>query len=320
MFDMKEVKEKSGEEEFKVPPKEGSFKVLPDNLPDLEHKPTLEEPKYPQVKPNDEELLDRINDTKKKGGKIFYSCQPRRPGFGLGVPVAQAAFAHVFPTTNDNLVLQREASGSILTFCFNRLLADFLTVRKKYQVDYLAWVHDDIGAPMCWADIYREEMQKYKIDMLAAVVPLKDHRGLTSTAMETDNPWAPRRLTMKEVFDLPETFTDPKILLNSGLWLARADADWLGSFCWQQQDQMIKMVEVDGSERYIARTISEDWDWSRKIKYRGGSLYATRKVPLYHEHPQFTNMKVWGEWETDKGDSGKEEFMKKETAIAAPKQ
>jgi hypothetical protein len=273
---------------------------------------TAAEPQYPMVtKPKEEAILDLVNDTKKKGGYVIYTMQPRRPGFGLGVPVVQAACAHLFPTTNDNFTIPRTASGSLLTFCFNRMLADFWTVRKKFQVDYVAMIHDDIGAPMCWADFYIEIMKQTGADFVSGISPIKDKRGLTSTALETDNSWSPRRLTMHEIFEKPETFTDPKILANTGLWLAKADAIWMGKFCFEQKDQIMELRQPNGESQYIARTISEDWDWSRKVKMFGGSIFVTRKVPFFHENPEFTNERVWGDWKTDLGDAGKEEYIKK---------
>lgn len=194
----------------------------------------------------------------------------------------------------------RVASTSLLPFTFNTLWAGVLNERKEHGYTHFAMIHDDVMPAHGWLDVLMMEMEQTNATVISAVVPIKDKRGLTSTALDvTGDPWMPRRLTMAEVYcDFPETFTHPSILLNTGLWLCRLDEPWNTQVWFEQHDR----IAVQPNGEYFAQTKSEDWNFSRRLRELGygDRLYATRKVPLYHESDNYPNTHPWGEWMTDK--------------------
>lgn len=202
--------------------------------------------------------------------------------------------------------------SSLLTYTFNTLWSFMLNNRKGVGVtsggeaevvkpmSYFAMIHDDIKPEDGWLDTLVEELEANDADMVSAVVPIKDHLGLTSTAVDsTGDNWNPRRLTLTEVFELPETFGDKDVggplLLNTGLWVIRTDRDWTDKLIFRQQDEM----RINGDGHWEAHTKPEDWDFSRQVHSHGGKLMATRKVQLVHEREQWHNRMPWGKWKTD---------------------
>ncbi len=217
------------------------------------------------------------------------------------------------PTDPDN------HGTSILTQCFNTLLARALTDRRE-GITHFAMLHNDIIPCPGWLDILWEEMQRLDVDLISAVVPLKNQKGLTSTGLDTpDDPWAVRRLTLAEVFRLPETFTfadvayrEPEmpLLINTGCFLMRLAEPWVEGMCFRQQDRIAYNVV---KEEYAAQSISEDWDFARQLHSRGGRVAATRKVTVQHQRPEFHNRSAWGEWGTDEAF---QEYLREKTAAA----
>lgn len=195
---------------------------------------------------------------------------------------------------------------SLLPLTFNTLWAGFINMQADQDLSYFAMQHDDIIPEKGWLDTLIEELEATGADMISAVVPIKDQFGLTSTAVDsTGDEWNPRRLTIREVFKLPETFGKAEvggpILLNTGLWVCRFDAAWCQKFrdnltCFRQQDQL----RIDADGKLSPHTKPEDWDFSRQFRALGGKLMATRKVKLIHERPPYRNYgEPWGECETD---------------------
>lgn len=207
-----------------------------------------------------------------------------------------------------------DAGNSILTLTFNTLLAQALNYRDRQGATHFAMLHNDVvPVEPNWVDVLMEEMEKHDLDMISAVVPIKNEKGLTSTA--TDHmgyPWGVRRLTMTEIMELPETFTaaDVKhredgacLLLNTGCWLMRITEPWMAGLCFRQTDRIVWCMSENG---WAAQSQSEDWDFSRQMAARGCRLGATRKVKLFHQCPQFHNESAWGTEQVD------EDFLKAE--------
>jgi hypothetical protein len=195
----------------------------------------------------------------------------------------------------DVYVIPTFAQASLLPLSFNLLWSQALDAFDKGEITHFAMLHDDVLPMNGWLDVLLTDLEWLEADIVSAVVPIKDGRGLTSTAIESGNDWNPRRLTLKEVFEREETFTDPAILLNTGCWVCDLSRPWCDKVCFRQQDRIAKR---EGGRS--AETISEDWDFSRQVRANGGTrLFATRKVQLDHDRPEFTNRLVWGEWQTD---------------------
>lgn len=200
---------------------------------------------------------------------------------------------------------RRHAEGSLLANSFNRLWAWALNENHRGPaVDYFAMLHADIEPQIWWLDKAIAEMERGDYDVLSVVVPIKDPNALTSTALERPdgNPWAPLcRITMKEVYDLPETFdeshTGYPLLLNTGCWVCRFDKLKDLGLAFTINDRIIFNQAAD---EFVAEVESEDWNFSRQCHAAGLRLGATRKIGLNHAGKAlFTNQTVWGEQHFD---------------------
>lgn len=201
---------------------------------------------------------------------------------------------------------------------FNMLWADILNASRNDPITHIAMIHDDVAPDMPggfsdWLDVLFDELERTGADCISAVVPIKNGKGVTSTAVDVnpEMPWNPRRLTLREVFRLPETFSAEDVpwnnggplLINSGLWLCRWDPAWADpnrpdrKIVFRFLNDIIQTPEG----AWAGWDIPEDWDFARQLHRQGKKVLATRKVKLDHELPVFHNRSPWGEWHTDMG-------------------
>jgi hypothetical protein len=213
----------------------------------------------------------------------------------------EAATAFNRPLGGDSPLRAYGASpiSSLLEATFNSCWAAARNAWEDGEADGFAMIHADCATTPGWVDVLHREMRATGADVIAAVIPIKDAKGLSSTAVDdTGNEWHPRRLTMKEVHALPETFTEedvPGLLLNTGLWLCR-----LGAWCLETQFNIESQLVRNAKGRWQAEVKPEDWDFSRQCRRLGLKLAATRKVRvLHHGDYVWDNQQVWG-WETDR--------------------
>ena len=193
---------------------------------------------------------------------------------------------------------------SLLTNCFNSLLADALNMRKTRGITHFAMLHADVEAAPGWLDLLWQEMQDHEAGLVSAVIPLKDKRGVTSTAIGTGHLEPARRLTLREVFKLPETFSiedtgcEGKILLvNTGCFLMDITQPWAEQVLFHIGDQM--RLAPDG--RYKAECWPEDWGFSVQLAQHGVKVMATRKIQIrHHGNMLFGNDLAWGDWDRDR--------------------
>jgi hypothetical protein len=159
-------------------------------------------------------------------------------------------------------------------------------------------LHDDIGPEDFWLDALIAELEDRQLDVLGVVVPIKDHKGLTSVAIDGEDTWRPKcRLTMSEVMQLPETFTSEDVggnlLLNTGCWVAKFDMDWARQVRFTINDRIVFNRATD---RYEAQVEPEDWYFSRLCHELKLSIGATRKITVDHRgEVDFSNQHVWGQ-------------------------
>lgn len=195
--------------------------------------------------------------------------------------------------------------GSLLAANFNMLWCEALNMLLRGErVDYFAMLHDDISADDFWLDTLVEELEAQDLDVLGVVVPIKDTQGLTSIALhnEGDN-WRPAaRLTMQEIFRLPETFTSDdlhhKLLLNTGCWVCRFNPEWAKLVHFTINDRIAFNTKLNC---YQAINESEDWYFSRLLHELNLKIGATRKIQLRHRgEMEFTNSQVWGTHDCDR--------------------
>jgi len=193
---------------------------------------------------------------------------------------------------------------------FNALWVDALNLAEAGEITHFAMLHSDIDPQPGWADILVDEAEATGADFVAAIVPLKDHRGLTSLAIaDPQDTWHElRRFTMHELMALPETvdaaalgYPGHALLSNDGCMVAdlrkevfhRTEADGQAQVCFNFPTQVLR----GPGGKWTRRRESEDWYFSRKLFEAGGHAVATRKVRLAHlgEYP-FKNFQAWGSY------------------------
>ncbi len=228
------------------------------------------------------------------------------PGYGKQTSAAGRGFWRACRDMSG--VWNAYQNGSLLASNFNQLWCLALNlVRSGQRVDYFAMLHDDIGPEDFWLDKAIGIMEAKNLDVLGVVAPIKDTRGMTSMALhKDDDDWMPlARLSMHDVYELPETFTSEDIghplLLNTGCWVARWNQEWCEKVSFRIQD---RIVFNRAAGRYQAQTIPEDWDFSRQLHEigRGPTAHvkplrigATRAIALQLEGEMaFTNTRPWG--------------------------
>jgi hypothetical protein len=197
-------------------------------------------------------------------------------------------------------VTTMEVDISLLTAAFNRLLCEALDRRDKGTADWFLLLHADI-VPLehTWLDILWQARSSVDAQAISAVAPIKDQRGVTSTALETGNLFAPRRLTIREIEQQETTFTDEKLLINTGMLLLSLRNDWIDKICFSIGDTIL--ITKEGKR--LVGCIPEDWDISRQIKKLGVPIYATQAVKLVHVGRfNYPNFGPWGLEDEDPGD------------------
>jgi hypothetical protein len=185
-----------------------------------------------------------------------------------------------------------EVHGSLLALNCNRAWAEALNSRPTFFM----MIHDDIlPVEDNWISLMFQELLDRRASVLSVVSPIKTPDGLTSTAIETEDSWNPRRLSMTEVFERPETWTEDGLLLNTGLMLVNFTEPWVERVHFTINDQIIHR---DG--KWVPEAQPEDWNFSRMARERGARLYATRKVIIQHVgRAGYDNSMAWGSQLTD---------------------
>lgn len=190
---------------------------------------------------------------------------------------------------------------------FNHLWCDALNERHQRGLTHFAMHHADIEAAPGWLDVLLSEMARVAADVLSVVIPIKDERGLTSTALADTEGRVKRRLTMHEVHRLPGTFEtgdatharNERLFINTGLWICRFDAPWVEDVCFRTFDQIHR--REDG--KFEAAELTEDWALSHWLHMKRLRVFATRKVAVKHHGARpYTNAEPWGTWTVDLGD------------------
>jgi hypothetical protein len=181
-----------------------------------------------------------------------------------------------------------ELHSSLLAYGFNTLWAQALAQRKKGITHFLMLHADVVPHEVDWLVQLHREMVRVGAQVLSAVIPMKDTRGFTSTAIDGE---PLRQFTMQEIMTLPETFTHPDLLVNIGMLLVDMRQPWVEEICFTVTDRIAKTA--DGS--FTALCEGEDWDFSCQARRLGVQVWATRKVKLTHWGASgFSNFRAWG--------------------------
>jgi hypothetical protein len=215
-------------------------------------------------------------------------------------------------------IMHGEAGGSLLARTFNCLWAQALEFAKQGKATHFAMLHGDCGAQKFWLDTLWTEMEKHDADIIGAVNSIKDHRNLTSIAIDNPaNRFTPeRRFTMHEILGFPDTFCAADagypgraLLVNTGCLLVDMRKPWV----WEswQEDRPIpftindRVRVINGS--FAVEVESEDWFFSRQAFANRARIFCTRKIRIDHYGEQaWPNDKEFGDWKHDRDCLGPE--------------
>lgn len=165
---------------------------------------------------------------------------------------------------------------SLLAHTFNSLWVQCL---NSGEYTHFAMAHNDIEAPSGWVDQLIDELGDAEV--ISAVVRIKDHRRLVSTAVLRDD-GAIRQLSLDDLAGLPPTFGPTlwggKLLVNSGLWVARL-GPWARAFPGFRINSGIVALPTG---ELVARCRSEDDNFSRWCHANGVRLLASQSLPVVH--------------------------------------
>lgn len=231
-----------------------------------------------------------------------------RPVVFLGIPhrgtLTPGTLKAVLTAGKVCRLLPYERSCSLLTHNFNLLWCAALNRREAEGITHFVMLHDDIEPEPDWLDSLLEEYDASGADILAAVSPIKDRRGLTSTALFDPETKSISRLTVRQVaaikrdtFDSFDVGQPEKLLLaNTGLWICDIRKPWVDQACFRQLDRIIR--DPDGMLR--PSTLSEDWLFSLDAHARGQVVKCTKRIKLKHYGiAGYTSGGDWGEVEVD---------------------
>lgn len=223
---------------------------------------------------------------------VVYLGMPSRDG--TAHMKAHAAF-FAATTSGEIGICHGSSTSSLLNFNCNSLWANALNGASFNggPFTHFAIQHNDVCPEPGWLDVLHRVMQRTKAVVVSAVIPHRSNTGYTSTALETGVFYKPRPLTLKETFSRGETFTDPDLLVNTGLMLVDMSDPNIKHCHFSCKDT----VEISHLEdKFVARTIPEDWNFSRMVKiFTKKELYATHLVKLFHDRPEWHNHHPWGQ-------------------------
>lgn len=192
-----------------------------------------------------------------------------------------------------------DSGGSLLTLNFNRMWANALNAREVGVTHFLMLHSDVYPHPATWvADLFAV-MERVEAQVLSAVLPIKDARGVTSTAIERSNIWAPQRITLRELEAQPPTFTHPGLLVNTGMMLIDMREPWVEKVYFDVNNRIGK----NDSGVFYAAAEAEDWFFSRRAREQGARIFATREIAATHYgRGEFPNFGAWGQLDRDEPD------------------
>jgi hypothetical protein len=213
-----------------------------------------------------------------------------------GTPRVEAMDSHIlWPIRRGGcrLVHGRGVNTSLLAHGFNHIWLQAVKFRRQGIIDYFLLHHDDIEVKTPgWVDLMVDESQRVGAAVLSAVVAIKDDRGETSTAVETANPWMPRKLTLAECAALPPTFSAADVgaplLTNTGVMLVdlrRPEFSEVVDGCLAfrfHMEHRVRVWEKDGELDGAAQVQPEDWHFARQCNARGLPVFATTAIETAH--------------------------------------
>lgn len=244
---------------------------------------------------------------------MIYLALPTYDGRCLAGTYDAAVRVPCRPTSRHPMII-RTNDFSLLPNNFNTLWCEALNGYKHGDCRYFVMLHADIIPQPEWVDDLLDLIKLHDADIVSTIVPIKNSIGLTSTAIgDPHDPWKlVKRLTMSEVYDMPETFSAADIgfpnnplLVNTGCWICDLSKPWTREVNDHGESKFafnIHSRNLLNSEGlfYVDHARPEDWNMSRHVWNCGGKVLATRKVKVTHfGNAGFTNAQPWGTHKVD---------------------
>jgi hypothetical protein len=207
---------------------------------------------------------------------------------------------------------------------FNTLFALALNRAQQGLITHFAMLHSDVAPQAGWLDVLLEECDRLDADLISAVVPLKDARGVTSCGLgRLGEPFggAYRRVTVRELADLPPSFdaydlaesygsykyAGMPLLHNNGCWVCDLRKPVFyseepviveGQYCVALSAMFAfprRVVKYKGE--WCVQGESEDWYFSRRLWELDARTCLTQRVKLSHLDggTSYPNHGHWGE-------------------------
>lgn len=205
-------------------------------------------------------------------GRIF--CF--QPTYGAGIASSHRAFMCGTFVPSDTLCGRidfAQMGGSLLANTFNQAWVRALNMQREGRdITHFAMLHDDVVPADGWLRTLLEDLRNTGADLVSAVIPIKDSRGVTSTAIDDpeDEFQVHRRLTMYEIVRLPKVFSaadlgcpDRKLLVNTGCWCCRFNRPWRYYPHFQIMDRIIFRLKDPETARQEGK-----W-WAQHLFGRG---------------------------------------------------
>lgn len=184
-------------------------------------------------------------------------------------------------------VLLSSRSCSLLARNFNEMWCEALNVRAELGLTHFVMLHADIAPEKDWLPRLLDELDESEADILSAVSPIKDLRGLTSTAVRRSRDVT--NLTQDDLAKLPATFDleDARIIhpdadvlcINTGLMAVRFSEPWVERVHFECIDRIEQNPQTG---RFETRGLSEDWYLSIQATQLGRCVCCTQKIGLRH--------------------------------------
>lgn len=196
-------------------------------------------------------------------------------------------------TQNKHNVSAVVINSGCLPHGMNCTFHEFFNGFKNDKFTHFGMIHSDMRPDKHWIDTLIEEMDKHGADFISAAARIKDDRNLTNMGVQKPGEPNTRRITMTELFELPETFSVADTIypdywpaFNTGACLVKA-GPWMDAFeGFRVANWFTK--GPDGDQRF-SQFYPEDWGFTSWLHTQGCKVMATRKVRTWH-----TGLKEWG--------------------------
>lgn len=166
--------------------------------------------------------------------------------------------------------------SSLLCFARNSMWCEALNLHIKNACTHIVFLDADVE-PMVpnWLGFMLEEMSRTKAAVLGAVIPLKDDSDPRETSHAIyKGGWEARRLNSEDLQCREDTWTEPGLLVSTGLMLIDLRLPWSMHFT-------IKDQIVWKNDRFEPEVWPEDWNFCRDCHDRNLPVWAT-KIPIVH--------------------------------------